>query len=107
MAWFLERQPLKALALAQRDAYRAAKPYPHAVFDDFLGESRARELAEAFPGPEHAAWMRRDYREQAARMGQLQRSGFEGVEAPLRHLLNELTAMAFLDFLGALTGIPG
>lgn len=107
MSWFLERQPLKALALGRREAYRTGQPYPHAVFDGFLGKARALELAESFPGPEHAAWMRRDYREQAARMGQLQRSGFEGVAAPLRHLLNELTAMAFLDFLGALTGIAG
>ncbi|MEO8904920.1 MAG: 2OG-Fe(II) oxygenase [Polyangiaceae bacterium] len=106
-AWFLERKPLRALASARSAAYLAARPYPHAVFDGFLGEARARYLAERFPGPEHAAWMRRDYREQAARLGQLQRAGFEGVDPALRHLLAELSAMAFLDFLGALTGIPG
>src|SRR6478752_3126196 len=106
-AWFLQRKPLKALALAQRGAYRAARPFPHAVFDGFLGDSCALALAEGFPGPEHGAWMRRDYREQAARMGQLQRSGFEGVEPGLRHFMSELSAMAFLDFLGALTGIEG
>lgn len=107
MSWFLERQPLKALGLTQRAAYRAAQPWPHAVFDGFFGEARARELADAFPGPEHAAWMRRDYREQSARMGQLQRTGFADVAPPIRHLLNELSAMAFLDFLGALTGDEG
>ncbi|HKO47222.1 MAG TPA: 2OG-Fe(II) oxygenase [Polyangiaceae bacterium] len=106
-AWFLERKPLKALALTQREAYRAARPFPHAVFDGFLGETRALALAQGFPGPEHSAWMRRDYREQAARMGQLQRTGFEGVDPGLRHLLSELSSMAFLDFLGALTGIEG
>lgn len=106
-AWFLERQPLRALASTRSSEYLAARPYPHAVFDGFLGEARARDLAEHFPGPEHAAWMRRDYREQAARLGQLQRAGFEGVDPALRHLLAEFSAMAFLDFLGALTGIPG
>jgi len=106
-AWFLDRKALKALGLARREAYRAARPFPHAVFDGFLGESCALALCEGFPGPEHGAWMRRDYREQAARMGQLQRSGFEGVAADLRHLLAELSAMAFLDFLAALTGIEG
>lgn len=105
--WFLERAPLKALGLAGREAYRAARPYPHAVFDGFLGKERARHLASRFPGPEHAAWMRRDYAEQSARFGQLQRTGFEGVDAALRHLLAELSAMAFLDFLTALTGIEG
>jgi len=103
-AWFFERKGLKALALEQRTQYRAAAPFPHAVFDGFLGEARALELARCFPGPDHPGWMRRDYREQAARMGQLQRSGFDGVAPALRHLLAELLGMAFLDFLGALTG---
>ncbi len=106
-AWFLDRKALKALGLAQREAYRAARPFPHAVFDGFLGDPCALALAERFPVPEHGAWMRRDYREQAARLGQLQRSGFEGVDAGLRHLLSELSALAFLDFLSALTGIEG
>jgi len=106
-AWFLDRKALKSLALTRRDAYRVARPFPHAIFDGFLGDARALALAQRFPGPEHSAWMRRDYREQSARMGQLQRTGFEGVDAGLRHLLSELCAMAFLDFLGALTGVEG
>lgn len=105
--WFLDRKTLKALGLARRDAYLAARPFPHAVFDGFLGESCALALAERFPGPEHDGWMRRDYREQSARMGQLQRTGFEGVDPALRHLLSELCGMAFLDFLGALSGCQG
>ncbi|HTA89153.1 MAG TPA: 2OG-Fe(II) oxygenase [Polyangiaceae bacterium] len=106
-SWFLERKPLKALALARRAAYSSASPYPHAVFDGFLGEARALDLASRFPGPAHPGWLRRDYAEQSARLGQLQRVGFEGVDPALRHLLAELSAMAFLDFLGALTGIEG
>ncbi len=51
--------------------------------------------------------MRRDYREQSARLGQLQRTGFDGVDPALRHLLAELSGMAFLDFLSALTGVEG
>ena len=105
--WFFERKELKQRALSQRDAYRVARPYAHAVFDDFLGEARARDLAARFPGPEHPAWMRRDYAEQSARLGQLQRTGFEGVDPALRHLLAELSGMAFLDFLGTLTGVDG
>ena len=105
--WFLARKPLKALGLARRAEYAAARPYPHAAFDGFLGEACALDLAQRFPGPEHGAWMRRDYREQSARMGQLQRTGFEGIEPAVRHLLAELSSMAFLDFLGALTGVEG
>jgi hypothetical protein len=105
--FFLERAPLRALALARRDEYRAARPYPHAMFDGFLGAPLAEMLADAFPGPEHPGWMRRDYREQASRLGQLQRTGFEGVDPAVRHFLAELSGMAFLDFLSALTGIDG
>src|SRR3569832_217206 len=88
-AWFFERSALKALGLAQRETYRAARPFAHAVFDGFLGETRAHALARCFPGPEHGGWMRRDYREQSARLGQLQRTGFDGVAPALRHFLSE------------------
>ncbi len=105
--FFFDRERLRALAIARRAAYRAARPYPNACFDDFLGASLAASLARRFPGPEHPRWLRRDYREQSGRMGQLQRSNFEGVDASIRHLLAELSSMAFLDFLGALTGTEG
>jgi 2OG-Fe(II) oxygenase superfamily len=105
--FFLDREALRKLALARRDAYRAARPYPHAVIDDLLGEPTATALAEAFPGPEHEGWMRRDYKEQSARLNQLQRTGFSGVDGRIRHLLAELCGMAFLDFLSTLTGVEG
>ena len=105
--FFFDRKELRTSALERRERYLAASPYPHAVFDDFLGEPIASALVERFPGPDHPGWMRRDYREQAARLGQLQRSGFEGVDAVVRHLLAELCGMAFLDFLGSLTGVEG
>ena len=105
--FFFDRHRLRELAGERREAYREALPYPHAVFDDFLGSDVAVALEGAFPGPDHPGWMRRDYREQSARLGQLQRTGFEGVDAGVRHLLAELSGMAFLDFLSALTGIEG
>lgn len=107
MTFFFDRKELRGLALARRTEYRDARPYPHAAFDGFLGPDLAHSLAERFPGPDHEGWMRRDYREQSGRLGQLQRSGFEGVDPALRHLLAELGGMAFLDFLGTLTGIEG
>lgn len=106
-AFFLDRKRMRALALAKRDAYAAARPYPHVVLDDFLGEDLSAALASVFPGPDHAGFVRRDYREQSARLGQLQRTGFDGVDPALRHLLGELSGMAFLDFVGMLTGIEG
>ena len=105
--FFFDRDRLRALALARRAAYRGEHPYPHSIFDGFLGDEMARKLAMGFPGPEHPGWMRRDYREQAARLGQLQRTGFAGIDAGVRHLLAELSGMAFLDFLATLTGVDG
>ena len=105
--FFFDRAALRATALTHRDAWRGAEPFRHAVIDNFLGEPLARALAQAYPGPEHPGWLRRDYEEQAARLGQLQRIGFEGVHGAVRHLLAEFSGMAFLDFLEALTGIKG
>jgi len=106
-AFFLDRQATRALARGAQASFAAARPYPHAVFDGFLGEPLSRALAGAFPGPEHPGWLRRDYREQSGRLGQLQRTAFEGVAPSLRHLLAELSGMVFLDFLATLTGIGG
>jgi hypothetical protein len=106
-SFFLDRKKLRALSRARRDSYRDARPYPHAAFDGFLGDGIAQALAAGFPGPDHPGWMRRDYREQAGRLGQLQRTGFEGVHVGVRHLLAELSGMEFLDFLSELTGVEG
>jgi hypothetical protein len=103
-AFWLDREALVALGQRHRRAFCEARPFPHVVLDGWLGEPRSRSLACAFPSPAHPGWKRRDYPEQAARLGQLQRTGFAGVASELRCLLAELTGMAFLDFLGALTG---
>ncbi len=104
---FFDRKALRALGRAHRDAYQSARPFPHVVIDGFLPPRHAAALAEGFPPPEHPGWKRRDHAEQSARLGQLQRSNFEGVGAGLRGTLAELNGMAFLDFLEALTGAPG
>jgi hypothetical protein len=105
--FFLDRKRLRALALDKRAQYASARPFPHVVIDGFLGDELSTELASVFPRPEHPGFVRRDYAEQSARLGQLQRSGFEGVDPAIRHLLAELSGMAFLDFVSMLTGIEG
>jgi hypothetical protein len=104
---FLDRRTLEARGRDAKDEYATARPFPYFVFDDFLPAELARELAEGFPTPEHKGWKRRDHDEQAARLGQLQRTGFADIAPVVRHVLAELCGMAFLDFLGALTGIEG
>lgn len=102
--WSFDRPLLVELGRTHAAAYRAARPYPHAIFDGMLGADRCSAITDAVPSPAHAGWKRRDYAEQSARLGQLQRSGFEGAGSPLRWLLAELNGLAFLEFLAALTG---
>lgn len=107
MTAYLDRRALEALGKRAREEYLAASPFPHAVFDAFLDPELARALAAEFPPPTHPGWKRRDHAEQAARLGRLERTGFADVAPVVRHVLAELCGMAFLDLLGALTGIPG
>jgi hypothetical protein len=102
--WSFDGDALVAIGRARAREYREAAPYPHVVFDGLLGEARSLALARAFPSPSHGGWKRRDYAEQAGRLGQLGRTGFAGCAPALRGLLTELGQPAFLDFLGALAG---
>ncbi len=102
--WAFDRAALVALGRERQGSFQDARPFPHVVIDGLLGDGRSAALARAFPSPAHPGWKRRDYAEQTARLGQLQRTGFEDVAPELRWLLAELAGMAFLDFLGALTG---
>ena len=103
-AWSFDREALVAFGREHAPAFAAAQPFPHVVLDGLLGDERSAAIAHAYPSPTHPGWKRRDYAEQAGRLGQLQRTAFDGVAAEVRWLLAELNGMAFLDFLGALLG---
>lgn len=102
-AWSFDREAMVALGAARAEAYAGARPYPHVVIDGLLGDARSAAIARAFPAAAHPGWKRREHAEQA-RMTALPRSGFVDVAADVRWLLAELGAIAFLDFLAALTG---
>lgn len=105
--FFLDPGALRVTSVAYRTAYASARPFPHLVLDQFLGAPLAEKLARVFPSATHPEWKRRDYPEQTARLGQLQRNAFTGVDGALRQLLAELSGMAFIDFLQSLTGLTG
>ncbi|MBX3249605.1 MAG: 2OG-Fe(II) oxygenase [Myxococcales bacterium] len=105
--FFFERAPLFALADAHRGRFAEARPFPHVVVDGVLPLDVATRAAAAFPKADHPGFRRRDYLEQSARLGQLQRRAFAGVDPFVRHLLNEVNGMVFIELLERLTGARG
>ena len=103
---FFEREPLLVAAARARPAYPSARPFPHAVIDDWLPAAVVRRAARAFPRADHPGFRRRDYAEQR-RFGQLQRKAFAGVDPTVRQLLNEVNGMVFLEMLAQVTGVRG
>ena len=101
--WSFDLDAMMAAGKAHRDAYATAPPWPHVVLDGVLGDERSLKIARAFPRASHPGWKRRDYAEQSGRMGQLQRTAFDGVASEVRWLLAELNGMGFIGFLNALT----
>lgn len=96
-----------AAADRARVGYSDARPFPYAVLDDVLPPEVATRAARAFPKADHPGFKRRDYDEQSARYGQLQRRAFAGVDPLVRHLLNEVNGMVFLEMLERITGVKG
>lgn len=103
MSYIFDSERLDELADRQASAFAEADPFPHLVMPDFLHAERARELFEAFPGPDDAmAW---------------DRFGAEGYEVklacgdetkfpePLRRAIHQLNSGVFIRFLERLTGI--
>lgn len=104
---FLSRAALLRVADRHRAAYVAARPFAHAVIDDWLPAEVIAELVARFPASDTHPYKRVDRDEQAARLGQLAKSGFESVDPYVRVFLAELCGQAFVDFLERLTGIAG
>lgn len=103
---FFERAVFRKAALEARERFQEARPFRHAVIDGLLPSQTVAEAARAFPGADHPGFRERDYEEQR-RFGQLQRRAFEGVDPLVRHLLNEVNGMVFVQMLEKLTGMRG
>jgi hypothetical protein len=100
-----DRAVLQDLASRSRERYAAAAPFPHVVLDEIFPLDVADRLLAEFPSPdrfaaEHDAGERR-------RQGKFA-STDEAMLGPFtRHLLRHLNSPVFLEFLEAMTGIPG
>ena len=55
-AFLFDDRRLAALAASEADRYRQARPFPHAVFDDFLPATIVGALVDEFPPAAASGW---------------------------------------------------
>lgn len=84
-------------------AWAAARPFPHAVLDDFLDPAACRALGAEFRDVGGPGWIENRHYSQRLRS----RNGLAGFGAPARALLEELDSPRFRGFVGRLTGEAG
>lgn len=97
------RQTLPPLADGVSSAFRAARPFPHIVMDDFLPAAVVDDVLSEFPTPGQIGWTKYDD-ETDLKLAAEDTSQFG---PHTRHLLEQFNSSAFVTFLERLTGIEG
>jgi Rps23 Pro-64 3,4-dihydroxylase Tpa1-like proline 4-hydroxylase len=97
--------PLDRMAVEQaslRERYRAARPFPHVVINDFFHPDLLEQVLGEFPAPGALRWQKFD-NEREIKLASAAEASFGPATRLLLYHLNSIT---FLDFLGEVTGIP-
>lgn len=95
---------------AARGTFLTARPFAHAVIDDFLPREVAEQLLAVYPAPDHACWLdwrQRDTKHQPKKLGVGSAERMQDVHPLIRSALSAFNDHAFIRFLEALTGISG
>ena len=100
----MESLELNHDALAFRDLYAAAEPFPHAVFDRLFDDSVLDAVLDNFPGPQGMQWARFD-NPLERKLGYFFASST--LPAVIRDFLNTMNSFEMLLWLEELTGIEG
>jgi len=99
---FLPLSRMQELARSAGDVYRHARPFPHAIFDNFFEPAMLDLVLAEFPAPGQLAWrsFKNEYEVKLF-------SSAETTFGPMtRLLLYHLNGITFLEFLSQITGIP-
>lgn len=99
---------LQASAEPRKNAYAAAKPFPHAVIDDFLPLWAAERLLSVFPAPEAPFWFDHKTRDpvyQPGKQGVGNAGRLEGADPFIHNILFAFNSHPFICFLETLTGV--
>lgn len=103
LSFRFEREALGQTAAGHREAYPAARPFPHVVLDNFFPPEVLDVVLSEFPNPADAEWWVFQS-EKERKLASLD----DAIMGPAtRHLLSELNSSTLLRFLEDLTGISG
>lgn len=101
--YYLDPDYLSNLAEKYRDDYQSAKPFPHAVIDNFLPETLLDSILGEFPKAGAIEWQKFD----AAAEKKLASKSELQMGEMTRFLLYQLNSSTFITFLERLTGVDG
>lgn len=97
----LDKKSLDEKADGLREGYGAAKPFPHAVIDNFFPEKVLCRILKEFPGPKSIPWIEFNT-EKEKKLGSPSEDSFGPYT---RNFLSQLNSGVFLEFLQKVTGI--
>ena len=99
---------LQNLANKYKPGYLLAKPWPHAVIDNFLPAKLANRLSEVFPKYDDEMWLdwrTRSIEHQPKKLGIGHAERFEGAHPVLHNIIYSMCSFPFLKCLETITGI--
>ncbi len=101
--YLFDLKKLEKIAEEHNEQYLNAKPFPHAVLDDFLPEEALDIVLDEFPGSRQIDWIDFD--------GDVQKKLGSKTEEQMgpftRFLMYQFNSATFIKFLEKLTGIEG
>jgi hypothetical protein len=102
--FLLDPPMLDALAAERADAYQAAQPYPHGVFDGLIPADVISACVAEFPSSEQTSW---DLYHDDGRTKKLALSDEAQMGPVTRQLIAQFNGPTMVRFLERLTGIDG
>ncbi len=101
---FCDPNRLDQLAKENAGPYQTAKPFPHAIFDDFFPPAVAEQIHAEFPSLQQDMWI--NYDASAVRTQKYQSLSETQMSPFIRSLLEYLNKPEFIRFVETLSGIP-
>src|SRR6185369_387351 len=87
------------------EAYKAAKPFPHLVIDNFLPLAAAQAAHDAFPASRDDLWSShgRNYKSET-NADKFEMTQYQAMNPALKHVVDVINGPEFTAWLNKLTG---